>query len=87
MSIVRLDVEFDTDRRAEVLDALRQQPDLGAVRDEGGALELDLPGYGADAARSRAYELLHVAAVAAGVDPLRVRVVHDATEGRGEQAV
>ncbi|WP_246851881.1 hypothetical protein [Patulibacter sp. SYSU D01012] len=87
MTIVRLDVEWQTDRRAEVLDAMEQQPDVGALRDEGGSLHVDLPGYGADAARSRAIELLHLATEASGVEPHAVRLLQDRTEGRGEQAL
>lgn len=87
MTIVRLDVTWETDRRADVVDAMEQQPDVGAIRDEGASLEIDLPGYGADAARSRAIELLQRATVAAGLEPNVAHVVQDRTEGRGEQAL
>jgi hypothetical protein len=68
MTVVRVDVALDPDRRQGVLDALREQPDVTSVTAAADGFDLELAGYQRDAARSRTEEVLRIVAEATGTD-------------------
>jgi hypothetical protein len=84
MTAVRVQTALSPDRRQELIDGLRAQPDVTAVTSTAEGFEVELAGYDLDAAASRTTGLLRIVAPEAGIDPVDAVVVpHPAADAGG----
>jgi hypothetical protein len=75
MTVVRVQTTLSPDGRQGLVDGLRAQPDVTSVTSTAEGFDVELAGYGIDAAAARTTGLLRIVAPEAGVDPTDAVVV------------